>query len=195
MVKSKMAFHLIIGPMFASKSTELIQCIRRYRTIDKRVLVVNHVYNTRYDSAGLTTHDRSEVAADLNVPTLMPSVDIALTYDVIAIEEAQFFPDIVEFVQIITEAGKSVVAAGLSGDKDQRPFEVISRLIAMADSIQHLTAMCKLCGDGTVAPFTREITHTDGQVKVGAADSYEAVCRKHLGGTGDGTSPDGSFAP
>jgi thymidine kinase len=102
--------------------------------------------------------------------------------DVVVIDEAQFFIGcLATFVQIAVDIYKKhVVIVGLDSDANRKPFGDVLAVMSMADSIEKKTALCKRCGDGTAAIFTRSITHHAAQVTVGGADLYEAVCRKHF---------------
>jgi len=107
--------------------------------------------------------------------------DIFEKAEVIIIEELQFFTD--AFDTIISWCDihkKSVVAAGLDGDFMRNPFGDVLRLIPHAEKITKLTALCKKCGDGTCAPFTKRTTADTDTTIIGSDDVYEAVCRTHF---------------
>jgi thymidine kinase len=99
----------------------------------------------------------------------------------IVVDEAQFFVDcLIPFVRAaVDRAGKHVVVVGLDGDAEQRPFGDVLPLIPHADYVEKKTALCRSCGDGTPAIFTRALAVRDAQVAVGGAEMYEPVCRKH----------------
>ena len=186
---------LIIGPMFSGKSTELLHTINSYRSIDSSVLVINHAFNKRYDSAGISTHDNRNDDDCLTTLSLMallhdgPSCKCIDEADVICIEELQFFEDAHEAVlQLVNHKHKKVICAGLIGDYLCQPFGDIYKLIPHADEIQHVKALCSICNDGTLGIFTQRISpHTD-QVAVGAKTMYRAVCRKHYLDCNENTS-------
>jgi thymidine kinase len=97
----------------------------------------------------------------------------------IVIEEAQFFKDLYPFVEhAVDVCGKDVLVVGLDGDSERRPFGRITDIIPLCDKITKLTAMCKMCGDGTPAIFTHRKVADTSVIKVGT-DTYEALCRKH----------------
>ena len=175
---------LIIGPMYAGKSTELIRIINRYKCLNKNIVIINHTFNNRYGSVGLTTHNKQNVD---NCVILSMLKDLELQKnifekaEVIIIEELQFFTD--AFDTIISWCDihkKSVVAAGLDGDFMRNPFGDVLRLIPHAEKITKLTALCKKCGDGTCAPFTKRTTKDTDKTIIGSDDVYEAVCRTHF---------------
>jgi len=174
-------FELIIGPMFAGKSTELIRMSKRYNAIGKKCLIINHSLNKRYGSNNITTHDNLELLSNYNVCKL-GDIDSVLIeqYDVIIIEELQFYPDAFDnIVNWLNNYNKIIIAAGLDGDCKKQPFGDVLRLIPYTDKVTKLCALCKLCGDGTLAPFTKRIKKANIKIEVGSDDIYEAVCSKH----------------
>ena len=100
---------------------------------------------------------------------------------VVIIEEAQFYPDLVEFVLEAVEVyEKHIIVAGLDGDASRKPFGKLLDLIPYADSIVKLKALCKICNDGTEALFTSKKIHDNATVDIGGSDKYEALCRRHF---------------
>jgi thymidine kinase len=104
----------------------------------------------------------------------------------IIVEEGQFFEDLVPFVlHAVEKDGKDVVVIGLDGDVHRKPFTNISELVALADKVMRLHALCMNCGDGTPAIFTKAINSAiamatlGGKPNVGGAEAYLPVCRKH----------------
>ncbi len=180
------SLELIIGPMYAGKSTELIRIINRFKCLDKNVLVINHVWNNRYGSSTLTTHNRESfdecvILEKLGDVEKEENKEFFKNADVIVIEELQFFGDAYDnIVKWIDEEGKCVVAAGLDGDAKKKPFGDVLRLIPHAEKVRKLNALCKMCGDGTKAHFSKRIVKDESTVLVGSDDVYEAVCRYHF---------------
>lgn len=171
---------LVIGPMFSGKSTELIRLAARYKTIGKRVVCIVHKIDDRYGKPGIATHDGSKWFENVVVAEALTGIDVA-PYDVVLVEEAQFFNDAFEaIVSWVDGLAKEVVCAGLDGDFKREPFGDILRLIPHADQVIKLAALCKRCGDGTMAHFSRRVVGSDAKVLVGGAAAYEAVCRKHF---------------
>lgn len=172
---------LIIGPMYAGKSTELIRIINRYKCLNKNIIVINHSFNNRYGSTGLTTHNKEKFEQCLTLSKL-GSLDENLleNIDVIIIEELQFFEDAYDIIiDWCDNKNKIVIAGGLDGDFKRMPFGDVLRLIPHAEKITKLSALCKKCGDGTHAHFTKRIINKDEKTIIGSDDIYEAVCRKH----------------
>jgi len=172
---------LIIGPMYAGKSTELLRIINRYKCLNKKICVINHSFNNRYGSTGLTTHNKTIFEQCLIVEKLegLDNDSAILETDVIIIEELQFFEDAFEYVVKWCDSGKIVICAGLDGDYLRNPFGDVLRLIPHSDKVTKLNSLCKKCGDGTLAHFTKRIVSSAETTLVGSDEIYEAVCRKH----------------
>lgn len=172
-----MSLTLIIGCMFSGKSTEILRRVRRYMAIGNTVTIVNSAKDTRCVEEVVCTHDKNTIPC---VKTNDISTVVDVNTDVVAIDEGQFFPDLRVAVEKLLEKGKHVIVGGLDGDFRQMPFGEIPLLVPLADEIVKLHAMCMVCRDGTVAPFTKRTVEDTNQELVGAADKYMAVCRAHL---------------
>jgi len=178
-----MSLELLLGPMFAGKSSAVLSIIRRHQALGWRVYCITHALDTRYSSApAITNHDNisSPAVATIRLRDLADSAELR-DARLIVIEEAQFFPDLKEFVLNAVENDKKhVVCAGLDGDSGRRPFGQILDLIPFCDSITKLSALCTRCKDGTAAIFTFRVPGAPtAQVNVGGMDQYEPLCRKH----------------
>jgi len=172
---------LIIGPMYAGKSTELIRIINRYKCLNKNIIVINHIYNNRYGSNELTTHNK-EIVKECIILTKLDELDNTLleNTEVIIIEELQFFEDAYDVIlHWCDNLNKIVICGGLDGDFMRKSFGDVLRLIPHAEKVTKLSALCKKCGDGTLAHFTKRKTENNEKTLVGSDDIYEAVCRKH----------------
>lgn len=167
--------------MFAGKTSEALRIIRMSRSIHLTVLVLTHTSDVRYVKGCVSSHDFSSVPATL-VSELMPVMHTP-EYEkahVIVIEEAQFFPDLLPFVQGSVQH-KQVHVFGLDGDYKRQPMGDILKLCPLADSFRKINALCSLCQDGTEAPFTVNTTAMPSSgVLVGGAEIYAAVCRSHF---------------
>lgn len=165
---------LILGPMFSGKSTELIRRLKRYEIANYKVLIVKYARDTRYAQESIATHDDQTLKA-LSVDKLKDiKVDFD-DYDVIGIDEGQFFPDIVDFCEDMANRSKTVMVAALDGTFQRKAFASILELVPLAESVIKLTAVCMNCfGEGS---YTKRIS-ADKEVEViGGADKYMAVCR------------------
>lgn len=170
---------LILGPMFAGKSTELIDRVERSKLAGLSCLVIKYSKDTRYSEERLATHD--EVFLDaLPLSELMPSLPTALGYNVIAIDEGQFFPDIVPFSLKLAEAGRSVIIAALDGTFERKPFGSVLNLLTRADTIDKLLAVCE--STGSEAPFSKRICQSKEVELIGGSESYVAASRSVFNG-------------
>jgi thymidine kinase len=183
-----MSLELLIGPMFAGKSSAIQSIVRRHQALGWPVFVITHSSDTRYsDKPAIVNHDGAVLPA-FATGTLQDAFDVVdfKIAKLVVIEEAQFFCGLVPFVLCAAEKmGKHVVVVGLDGDVLRKPFGTILDLVPYCDKITKLTAMCKMCGDGTPAIFSHATTNASiesaelGVPCVGAADKYVALCRKH----------------
>lgn len=181
-MKSKL--DIIIGCMFSGKSTELINRIRAARVLfrDDEIMIVNHESDIRYTSKSyICSHDQESTKA-ISVNKLRPLLytEEFVSTRVVFIDEAQFFDDLHDFVNIALYHEKWVVVCGLDGDFERKPFGQILNLIPLSDSLCKLSALCKKCNDGTSAIFSRRISNTSQLLLVGSEKDYEAVCRYHF---------------
>lgn len=181
---------MIAGPMFAGKTEELLRRVGRARLAGTQVEVVSHSIDTRGGHAQLLTHSgRSEPArmmsrADELLDLLEPGEELP---DIIAIDEAQFFgPELLGAVEALLTAGAQVEIAGLCVTYDGDPFVPLPALMAVAEEVVKLTAVCSLCGAD--APFHIRLcaggTGDAGRLlatNIGGAETYQARCRAHRG--------------
>ena len=178
-----MSLELIIGPMFAGKSTEAIRRVRGFQSNSVAHLVITSIRDTRYDASGESVHTHlGESVPAIALTTLQSALSTHLfaTATHVVIEEAQFFPDLYDVViEMVEKRGKHLLVFGLDGDSERRPFGQVLDLIPVADKYTKLQAECRLCGDGTAALFTKRFSTYTAQVCVGGMEIYTAVCRKH----------------
>ncbi|CAK4076790.1 unnamed protein product [Aphanomyces euteiches] len=166
---------LIIGPMFSGKSTELIRRMRRYQHAQLKCLVVKSQIDDRYTNEALvSTHDRQMMKAN-PLRTLAEMGEEYLNYDVIGIDEGQFFSDLNTFCDQAANSGKIVIVAALDGTFERKPFQHVCNLIPQAESVTKLSAVCAICGSD--AAFTRRLVSSTAVELVGGSESYQPVCR------------------
>jgi len=173
---------LIIGCMFSGKSTEIIRLINRYKALDKQILIVNHSSDTRYKNNCISTHSNINVNC-ISITNLNDlKCDNKYKYnsiDVIVIEEGQFFNGLYEFTMEACEKdNKIIIIAGLDGDSNREEFGDIIKLIPKCDNVTKLHALCSICKDGTLAPFTKRLVENNSQVLIGV-NEFMPVCRYH----------------
>lgn len=162
--------------MYSGKTTELMRQCKSLISIDKKVLVINHKCDNRCKDV-VKSHDNYTLKA-LKVKHLADiDESVIQDHDVIAIDEAQFFGDLLNFVKCYET--KNLIIAGLSGDYKRNKFGQILDIIPYADNVQKLSAYCKICKDGTLAHFTKRTSSNTELVVIGAQEEYIAVCRKH----------------
>lgn len=173
---------LILGCMYSGKTTELMRQIMRYKTLNKKIVIITNSIDTRYSDAGnIATHNK-EIMSAYPMKTLSNYVKLQnyKEADVVFIEEAQFFPDLFEVVTNMANIdNKTVIVCGLDGDFQLKPFEQVVQLIPHSEKVQKFNALCKKCGDGTEACFSKRIVNNSERELVGSDGIYEAVCRNH----------------
>lgn len=176
---------LLLGCMFAQKTTELLRRVRRYKSIGYKVLVVNFIGDTRYGTECIASHDKEvEKAACVEKLKSVDHLVRSGQYNVIAIDEGQFFTDLHEFVTAwADELDVHIVISGLDGTSERTAFGDMLRLIPHAEEVERLSAFCAVCRDGTVATFSKyfgEQPKDENGVAIGGAEAYRPVCRKHF---------------
>ncbi|XP_040583494.1 thymidine kinase, cytosolic [Lepeophtheirus salmonis] len=165
---------LIIGPMFSGKSTELIRRLKRYQIAKYKCLNIKYAKDTRYDSNAISTHDRIvlDAVSSLSLDTLK---ERAMDFDVIGIDEGQFFPDIVSFCETMANSGKIVVIAALDGTFQRKGFPNIMELVPLSESVTKLNSVCMICyGEGS---YTKRTTNEKEIEVIGGTETYMSVCR------------------
>ncbi|CAL1352116.1 unnamed protein product [Linum trigynum] len=174
--------HVIVGPMFAGKTTSLLRRIQSESENGRSVAVVKSDKDTRYGLESIVTHDGLKLPCwslpKLSIFRQSLGVDAYNQLDVIGIDEAQFFGDLYDFCrEAADQDGKTVIVAGLDGDYRRRSFGAVLDIIPLADSVTKLTARCELCGKR--AFFTLRKTDETKVELIAGADVYMPVCRQH----------------
>lgn len=176
-----MGLSIIMGNMFSGKTSELIRRLKRLRVLEKRILVVNSSKDTRSPDEVLRTHDNVKFDCykvhDLYELVEKPEFEYS---EVVAIDEAQFYPNLKKFIEMCMDMGKDVIVAGLDGDAFQRKWGELLECIPIASEVTKLSALCKYCRHETPGPFTKRIVKNTELELIGGSDMYVAVCRKHL---------------
>ena len=169
---------LILGPMFSGKTTRLIDIYNSLYADNKNIKVINYTGDTRYHDSMLSTHDKVMIPCVFaNKIQDVCQPDNIHTYDIILINEGQFFPDIVEWTKIVIghPHNKRVYICGLDGDFKRNVFGNWLDLIAYSDTVQKLTSICLDCRDEP-AIFIHRMT-CEMQQKVIGSESYIPLCR------------------
>ena len=172
---------IIMGNMFSGKTSELIRRLKRLKVIGKNILVVNSAKDTRSPDEVLKTHDnvKFNCLKVYDIFEVLKQVEFDEA-DVIAIDEAQFFPKLRRFVECCLLVNKSVILAGLDADSFQQKFGELIDCIPLACEVTKLSALCMHCNNGVSGPFTKRIVDDQRLELIGGSDMYEAVCRDHL---------------
>lgn len=176
-----MSLNLVVGPMWAGKSSYILSKIRRYKAIGWSVYVITSALDNRYGDFVISSHDNDQFPA-IAVGTLYPLRETSHYKEakLLILEEAQFFEDLVPFVlKAVEEDNKHVICVGLDGDSERRPFGDILKLIPYCDTLEKITSLCSECQDGTPALFSHRLVRSTAQIEVGGEYMYMPLCRKH----------------
>ncbi len=174
--EQKGQIEVICGSMFSGKTEELIRRLTRARLAKQQVEIFKPSVDTRYHETHVVSHNETSIRS---TPVSFAG-DILLlsgTCDVVGIDEAQFFDEeIVRVVQLLANQGKRVILAGLDMDFEGKPFDPMPKLMAIAEYVTKVHAICMKCGD--LAAFSYRLSAGKEKVMLGEKDSYEARCRK-----------------
>lgn len=164
---------VIAGPMFSGKSEELMRRVRRATIAGVAVLVVSHSLDTRSPLSTITSHIGAHIpAVPLSDVNSLAEAARSADYDLVAIDEAQFFgPELVPVVEALLRDGIDVIVEGLCVTFDGEPFEPLPSLMAVAEEVLRLTAVCTICGRDAV--FHQRLK--DSQRGSGAAEASETA--------------------
>lgn len=173
---------VITGPMFSGKSEELIRRLKRARIARQRVACYKPDIDLRYHRTSIASHSSQTheavpiTSVDELRDLLHPQLD---STDVIGIDEVQFLsPEIISFALELIASGKRVILAGLDTTFANEPFGPVPDLMALADKVTKLSAVCMVCGQAAI--HTQRLGQSQELVVVGAAGLYEARCRAHF---------------
>ncbi|MBV2165440.1 MAG: thymidine kinase [Kaistella sp.] len=167
---------VICGSMFSGKTEELIRRLRRAEMAGQNVEIFKPKLDTRYAEEEVVSHNQNKIRS---TPVESPSEILLLgsTCDVVGIDEAQFFDEsVVEVANTLANNGVRVVIAGLDMDFMGRPFGPIPNLMATAEYVTKVHAICKRTGN--LAHYSMRTSASEDLVQLGETDSYEAVSRK-----------------
>ena len=168
---------VVCGPMFSGKSEELIRRLRRAEIARQRVQIFKPAIDERYAANEIISHSGLGIASD-NIHKAGEILDkLQPRTEVIGIDEAQFLGDeVVDVCTKLANLGKRVIVTGLDTDYRGRPFEPMPRLLAIAEEITKLLAICVRCGNPAV--HTQRLFESEELIVVGATGMYEARCRR-----------------
>lgn len=167
---------MICGSMFSGKTEELIRRLRRAQFANQKIAIFKPVTDNRYSDVDVVSHDFHSIKSK---PVSSPSemLDIDPDVRVVGIDEAQFFDDtLVEVCQQLADRGTRVIAAGLDTDYLGKPFGPMPALLAVAEDVQKVHAICVRCGG--LANHSHRLSKSKELVVLGEKDLYEPLCRQ-----------------
>ncbi len=166
---------VICGGMFSGKTEELIRRLKRARIAKLKVEIFKPGVDTRYDEEKVVSHDENEIMST-PVPASSNILLMANDVDVIGIDEAQFFDaQLPNVCNQLADAGLRVIVAGLDMDFSGKPFGPIPALLAAAEYITKVHAVCVKCG--SLAQYSNRTVADKNLVLLGETDAYEPLCR------------------
>ena len=175
--KSKGWIEVICGSMFSGKTEELLRRVRRATFANQQIELFKPAIDIRYDEVAVVSHDETSMistpvhnSAEILIYVNMDSVEV------VAIDEAQFFDEgIVDVCNHLANAGIRVIVAGLDMDYLGNPFGAMPKLLAVAEYVSKVHAICVHCGE--LAQYSNRIVDNDKQVLLGEKESYQPLCR------------------
>lgn len=166
---------VICGSMFSGKTEELIRRLKRAKFANLKVEIFKPAIDIRYDEMAVVSHDSNSILST-PIDNSQTILLMANGVDIVGIDEAQFFDDeIINVCEKLALQGTRVIVAGLDMDYLGRPFGQMPKLLAIADFITKLHAICVKCGH--LANISYRKTDEEGQVLIGEQDIYEPRCR------------------
>jgi len=167
---------VICGSMFSGKTEELIRRLNRARIANQKVEVFKPSVDTRYDEVDVVSHDEKKTTS-IPVQNASQILFYAEDFEVVGIDEAQFFDDeLVDVCNQLAENGKRVLVSGLDMDFKGNPFGPMPQLMAIAEYVTKVHAICIRCGNA--ANYSHRTVTDDKLVMLGETEAYEPLCRK-----------------
>ncbi|MFT3884257.1 MAG: thymidine kinase [Flavobacteriales bacterium] len=166
---------VICGSMFSGKTEELIRRLRRAEFARQTVEIFKPAVDTRYDATDVVSHDSTSIRST-PIPSSSNLLLLASHVEVVGIDEAQFFDEGLPTVcEQLARQGVRIIVAGLDMDFQGRPFGPMPRLMAMAEFVTKVHAICMRCGE--LATFSHRTTPGQDLILLGETDHYEPLCR------------------
>jgi len=173
---------VICGSMFSGKTEEIIRRLKRAEIARQRVEIFKPAIDVRYHELDIVSHNNQNRIGSTPVDSAAGILLLAADAEVVGIDEAQFFDeDLPEVAERLAGQGKRVIIAGLDMDFTGAPFGPMPQLLARAEYITKLHAICARCGG--LAAYSYRKTDGGGQILLGKQDVYEARCRRCFFGT------------
>lgn len=166
---------VVCGSMFSGKTEELLRRLKRAQIAKQNVALFKPATDTRHAEDEIVSHDENAMPGTV-VDSATETLRLADDADVVGIDEAQFFDEaLIDVSQQLAREGRRVVIAGLDQDFLGRPFDPVPQLMAIAEHVTKLHAVCVVCG--APANHSQRIVASDERVLVGEKDAYEPRCR------------------
>lgn len=170
------SIEVVVGSMFSGKTEELIRRLRRAQIANQPVAIFKPAIDTRYSETEVVSHGGNSIPSTA-VTSSQQILLLVQDVKVVGIDEAQFFDaEIVDVARILANKGIRVIVAGLDMDYKGNPFGPIPALMANAEFVTKVHAICQRCG--SIANFSYRKAAVQGQLLLGEKDSYEPRCRK-----------------
>lgn len=167
---------VICGSMFSGKTEELIRRLNRARIAKQKVEIFKPAMDVRYDETNVVSHNETSIVST-PVQSAQQILLMANEVEVVGIDEVQFFDsEIIEVCNTLANNGVRVIVAGLDMDFQGNPFGPMPQLLAIAEQVTKVHAICMSCGD--LAQYSHRTAAGDKLVMLGEMDSYEPLCRK-----------------
>ena len=169
---------VICGSMFSGKTEELIRIVKRAKLAKQKIKIFKPKQDIRYSKKKVTSHDNNSIKSK-PVKSSEKILELSVKCDVIGIDEAQFFDDgIIEVCNKLANAGKRVIVAGLDMDYRGNPFGPMPNLLAIAEYVTKVHAICTR--SGKMASYTHRIVKSEDLVLLGDTRRYEALSRREF---------------
>lgn len=167
---------VICGSMFSGKTEELIRRLNRAKLARQRIQIFKPALDKRYHEENIVSHNDNSIRS-IPVQLSRQISDLAQNCEVVGLDEAQFFDEgIVDVCDRLANAGKRVIVAGLDMDYMGKPFGCMPQLMAIAEYVTKVHAVCMVCGE--VASHSYRLSPSHERVLLGETDLYEARCRR-----------------
>lgn len=166
---------VICGSMFSGKTEELIRRLNRAKIARKKVEIFKPLIDTRYSEDEVVSHNKNSISS-IAVSNSESIYLLGQDKDVIGIDESQFFDDnLPEVCNLLADNGVRIIIAGLDMDFTGKPFGIMPKLMAIADEVTKVHAVCMICGE--TALFSKRLTDNNHQILLGEKELYEPRCR------------------
>ena len=169
---------VICGSMFSGKTEELLRRVKRAKIVKQKIKIFKPKKDVRYDKKKVISHDQNSIKSK-PVSDSRKIIKLSEKFEVIGIDEAQFFDDsIVEVCNELANQGKRVIVSGLDMDYKGKPFGPMPNLLAIAEYVTKVHAVCSK--SGKMASYTHRIVESDDLILLGDTKKYQALSRKEF---------------